>query len=88
MIFMKKVKRDFFCGLLTGNLTEKSRYEDFEGSISEVNNKLETALTAKQESEAKAMTLEEKVKQYEQEIADMKEKVLYDCLKLLGPIFS
>lgn len=34
------------------------------------------------------MTLEEKVKQYEQEIADMKEKVLYDCLKLLGPIFS
>lgn len=26
------------------------------------------------------MTLEEKVKQYEQEIADMKEKVLYDCL--------
>lgn len=53
-----------------------------------MNNKLETALTAKQESEAKAMTLEEKVKQYEQEIADMKEKVLYDCLKLLGPIFS
>lgn len=26
------------------------------------------------------MTLEEKVKQYEQEIADMKEKVLFDCL--------
>lgn len=45
-----------------------------------MNNKLETALTAKQESEAKAMTLEEKVKQYEQEIADMKEKVLNDCL--------
>lgn len=60
---------------LLSNLTEKSRYEDFEGSISEVNNKLETALTAKQESEAKAMTLEEKVKQYEQEIADMKEKI-------------
>lgn len=26
------------------------------------------------------MTLEEKVKQYEQEITDMKEKVLNDCL--------
>lgn len=61
----------------TGNLTEKSKFEDFEGSIIEVNNKLETALTAKQESEARAMTLEEKVKQYEQELIDMKEKVKY-----------
>ncbi|XP_061165024.1 protein diaphanous homolog 2-like isoform X2 [Saccostrea echinata] len=60
---------------LLSNLTEKSKYEDFEGSIIEVNNKLETALTAKQESEARAMTLEEKLKQYEQEVADMKEKI-------------
>ncbi|XP_078323555.1 protein diaphanous homolog 2-like isoform X6 [Crassostrea virginica] len=60
---------------LLSNLTEKSKFEDFEGSIIEVNNKLETALTAKQESEARAMTLEEKVKQYEQELIDMKEKI-------------
>jgi hypothetical protein len=64
-----------FLKLRTGNLSEKSKFEDFEGSILEVNNKLETALTAKQESEAKAMTLEEKVKQYEQELAEMREKV-------------
>lgn len=44
---------------------------------------METALTAKQESEARAMTLEEKVKQYEQEITDMKEKVLYDWLMFI-----
>lgn len=69
----------------TGNLTEKSKFEDFEGSIIEVNNKLETALTAKQESEARAMTLEEKVKQYEQELIDMKEKVKYQ-ITLYGTI--
>lgn len=47
MIFMKKVKRDFFCGFLIGNLIEKFRYEDFEGSISEVNNKLEIVFIVK-----------------------------------------
>ena len=61
----------------TGNLTEKSKFDDFESSIIEVNNKLETALTAKQESEARAITLEEKVKQCEHELIDMKEKVKY-----------
>lgn len=38
-------------------------------------NKLEDALTAKQESEAKVGTLESKVQQYEQEITDLKTKV-------------
>lgn len=40
-----------------------------------MNSKLETALTAKQESEARAMTLEERVKKYEDELVVMKEKV-------------
>lgn len=56
-------------------LTEKSKYENFKGSIREVINKLETALIAKQESEAKAITLEEKVRQYQKKIADMQEKL-------------
>ena len=63
------------CVLTSGNLTEKSRFEDTEVSILEVNNKLETAITAKQESEARAMTLEDKVKQYESELIQMKQKV-------------
>lgn len=55
----------FFCGFLIGNLIEKFKYEDFEGSISEVNNKLEIVFIVKQEFEVKVMILEEKVKQYE-----------------------
>ena len=41
----------------------------------EMNAKLELALTAKQESEAKVTGLETKVVEYEKEIADLKEKV-------------
>ena len=37
--------------------------------------KLEEALTAKQESDAKVSTLEAKVKQYETELTEIKEKV-------------
>ena len=60
---------------LLSSLHEKSRVEDAEISVVEISSKLETAITAKQESEAKAMTLEEKVKKYEEDIAVMKEKV-------------
>ena len=60
---------------LIGSLHEKSRVEGDEISVVEISSKLETAITAKQESEAKAMTLEEKVKKYEDDIAVMKEKV-------------
>ena len=37
--------------------------------------KLEEALTAKQEADAKVSTLEEKLKQYESETADLKGRV-------------
>ncbi|VDI72827.1 diaphanous 2 [Mytilus galloprovincialis] len=60
---------------LLSSLHEKSRVEDAEVSIVEISSKLETAITAKQESEAKAMTLEEKVKKYEDELTVMKEKI-------------
>ena len=43
-----------------------------------VKNKLEAALTAKQEAEAKAASLEGKVTQYESEIADLKARVCYE----------
>ena len=61
--------------LSTGNLTEKSKFEDNEVSIVEINSKLETALTAKQESEAKVVTMEEKIKNYESELTMLREKV-------------
>ena len=44
-------------------------------STTEMNSKLDSALTAKQESEAKATTLENKVQAYELEISQLKEKV-------------
>jgi len=37
---------------------------------------LDKALTARQEAEAKVVTLEEKVKQYEAENSEMKQKVM------------
>lgn len=60
---------------LLGNLTEKSKFEDSELSTGGMSSKLESALTAKQESEAKVMSLEQKVKQYEEELAGLKGKV-------------
>ena len=44
--------------------------------------KLEDALTAKQEMEAKATTMEAKVKAYEAEITDLKQKVGMTMLML------
>ena len=58
------------------SLSEKAKIEDNEVSIIEMNSKLETALTAKQESEAKVLTMEEKIKLYESELNNLKEKVL------------
>lgn len=46
-------------------------------STAELNHKLENALTAKQESEAKVTSLETKVKEYETEIGQLKEKVRF-----------
>ncbi|XP_013399607.1 protein diaphanous homolog 2, partial [Lingula anatina] len=59
---------------LIGQLTERSKFEDSLGG-KELSGKLEEALTAKQESEAKVSALEEKIKKYEQELADLKEKI-------------
>ncbi|KAL8566717.1 hypothetical protein ACOMHN_050365 [Nucella lapillus] len=61
---------------LLGSLTEKAKVEDTQvmQAVEEVNAKLEVALTAKQESEAKVTGLESKVTEYEKEIADLKEK--------------
>lgn len=63
---------------LISTLTEKSKFEDSQAadiSVAEMNTKLDNALTAKQESEAKATSLESKVQQYELEISQLKEKV-------------
>ena len=48
-----------------------------------MNSKLETALTAKQESEAKVLTMEEKIKLYETELSNLKEKVLLLLIHLI-----
>ena len=58
-----------------GTLTEKSKFEDSEVSMVEMNSKLEHALTAKQEAEAKVAGLENKVKQYEEELTTLKKQV-------------
>lgn len=66
--------------LLPGHLNEKSKFEDNDVSIVEINSKLESALTAKQESEAKVVTMETKLKAYENELTALKEKVGYTQL--------
>lgn len=53
----------------------------------EVNQKLENALTAKQESEAKVLSLEEKVKLYEAELAQLKGNVS-DSTSVLSCLLS
>ncbi|KAL3878567.1 hypothetical protein ACJMK2_030904 [Sinanodonta woodiana] len=63
---------------LLSSLAEKSRFEDTEVSIIEMTSKYEASLTAKQESEAKVSTLEEKVKQLEGELANLKGRVNED----------
>ncbi|KAL4229773.1 Protein diaphanous 1 [Mactra antiquata] len=60
---------------LLNTLNEKSKFEDNEVSVIEMNSKLETALIAKQESEAKVVTMEEKIKKYETEIAELKQSI-------------
>ncbi|RUS87289.1 hypothetical protein EGW08_004969, partial [Elysia chlorotica] len=61
---------------LLSDLSDRSKFEDTGGdlSIADISNKLDNALTAKQESEAKAMSLENKVQQYELELTQLKEK--------------
>ncbi|XP_053399361.1 protein diaphanous homolog 2-like isoform X3 [Mercenaria mercenaria] len=63
---------------LLNTLSEKSKFEDNEVSVVEINSKLETALTAKQESEAKVLTMEDKIKRYEEELSNLKEKMKAD----------
>lgn len=67
------------------NLSEKSKFEDNEVSIVEINAKLENAVTAKQESEAKLISMETKLKAYETELTSLKEKV--NLCYLLGGIY-
>ncbi|XP_052277096.1 protein diaphanous homolog 2-like isoform X3 [Dreissena polymorpha] len=71
----RKPRFEIDVNYLLDNLTEKSKFEDNEVSIVEINSKLETALTAKQESEAKVVTMETKIKTYEAELAALKEKI-------------
>ena len=61
----------------TGGLSERQDElgEKVDGNVADINAKLDTALLAKQESEAKATSLESKVQQYELEISQLKEKV-------------
>ena len=63
--------------LCSGKLSEDSIEVGAASGVAprQFKSKLEEALTAKQESEAKVATLEEKVKQYETEITDLKTRV-------------
>ena len=63
--------------LFAGKLEDDSEAGDSSSSGTRFSkSKLEDALTAKQEMEAKATTLESKVKTYEAEIAELKQKVV------------
>ena len=64
-----------------GKLTENSKFEDMEGlpMSRDHKNKLDQALQAKQESEAKVASLEEKLALYEQANVDLKDKVCTVC---------
>ena len=77
-----------FCFPSSDSLSEKAKLEDNEVSIIEMNSKLETALTAKQESEAKVSTMEEKIKVYESELSSLKEKVCVAFCIILSFIFD
>jgi len=59
--------------LFAGNIIEKTKEEGILGGVER--RKLEEALTAKQESEAKLASLEMKVKEQEMELTDTKRKV-------------
>ncbi|CAG5134080.1 unnamed protein product, partial [Candidula unifasciata] len=60
---------------LLSSLTGSSKFEDSGAdlSIADISVKLDTALTAKQEAEAKATSLESKLQQYEAELQQLKE---------------
>ncbi|XP_059150637.1 protein diaphanous homolog 2-like isoform X2 [Physella acuta] len=61
---------------LLNTLSERSKFEDTgEMSVADMTIKLDNALTAKQESEAKATSLEGKIQQYELELTQLKEKI-------------
>lgn len=62
--------------IVSASLSERSNFEDTgDISVAEMTTKLDDAITAKQESEAKATSLATKVEQYELEISQLKEKV-------------
>lgn len=67
----------WFFVTLTGSLTGSSKFEDSgaDMSMADISIKLDTALTAKQEAEAKATSLESKLQQYESELQQLKEGV-------------
>jgi len=67
----------WFSCLSTGKLSDDACEDGSTGSLAPrlFKSKLEDAITMKQESEAKVATLEEKVKRYEVEIAELKQRV-------------
>ena len=60
-----------------GKLSDENSEEFVSSAPRHFKSKLEEALTAKQEFEAKVSTLDEKVKQYEAEIADLRLRVRF-----------
>nr|UIX27111.1 diaph-b [Tauphaedusa tau] len=62
---------------LLNSLSGSSKFEDTGAnmSLADMTIKLDTALTAKQEAEAKAISLEDKVHQYELELTQLKEGI-------------
>nr|QAT94454.1 diaphonous [Bradybaena similaris] len=62
---------------LLSSLTGSSKFEDSgaDMSMADISIKLDTALTAKQEAEAKATSLESKLQQYESELQQLKEGI-------------
>lgn len=61
----------------TGSLAGSAKFEDSgtDVNLTDMSSKLDNALTAKQEAEAKVAGLETKLQQYEQELTQLKEGV-------------
>jgi len=65
---------------MLGKLSDENSEEFVSTAPRHFKSKLEEALTAKQEFEAKVSTLDEKVKQYEAEIAELRLRVRFPSL--------
>ena len=74
------VHKLMYIPLFSGKLSEDSVEDSAISGVAprQFKSKLEEALTAKQESEAKVSTLENKLKQYEAEVNEYKSKVIWN----------